>query len=741
MPSVNASAPALSVSPKHRALPRAVKHRDLGWTILALFALLFAALVAYWNWQRVSKTNADAIQMRRSFGMLQQILLSLEDAETGQRGYLLTGSQEYLKPYLRSTANLDSLLEEFSALWPRAYDRDKLAQLALLAHQKMAELKATIDARNSHDPDAALAIIRTDRGKLYMDQARVLVATLERDMRSGMEVKSAAVTERARDAGLISVAVSLTLFLLLTLANARLRKQREMANAANRAKSEFLASMSHELRTPLNAIIGYSEMLAEEAEDSVQAPFVADLKKIQAAGRHLLMLINSVLDLSKIEAGRMDLYLETTSVETLVNDVMLVAQPLAAKNHNSLEADVPPDVGSVHTDQTKVRQTLSNLLSNACKFTENGKITLQVRRQTVNDADSVLFTVTDTGVGMNAEEIDRVFDPFTQADASTSRRFGGTGLGLTLSRRFAQMMGGEITVESWPNAGSAFTLRLPANVADKLAVPGRTSTAVPARPGREVVLVIDDEPAVHDLLKRTLTKHGFHVESAYSGEEGLRLARKLRPVAITLDVMMPGMDGWTVLSALKSDAQVCDIPVLMLTIIDTENVGYALGATDYLTKPVDRERLLSVLARYRGTASSPSALLVEDDEYSRLMMRQALEAEGWKVEDAENGRLALDSIDKNKPGIILLDLMMPQMDGFEFLEQLRGCPDNKNIPVIIVTARELTTEDRVRLNGHVSRVLVKGAFQVQDLLTEVSQLVLTRVRAHAPRRPSSRTGS
>ncbi len=733
--------PAFPRSPGERRTLGRLKQVDLGWTLLALLALGLTAWVGYSNWRRVSETNLEAIQMRSSLGTLRQILLLLDDAETGQRGYLLTGKREYLEPYLTASASIEKQLQKLGAHWPVANDRNKVAQFGRVARSKMAELKLTLDIEESQGAAAAVSIVKTNRGKVYMDQARALSASLEREVSADVDAKSASVTKRARDAGVISVGAALTLFILLTLANFRLRKEREMANAASRAKSEFLASMSHELRTPLNAIIGYSEMLAEEAADEGQAPFVADLGKIQAAGRHLLLLINSVLDLSKIEAGRMDLFLETVPVHSVVDEVVSVVQPLASKGHNTLEVKVAGDVGSMHTDQTKVRQTLYNLLSNACKFTEHGRITLEVHRELVEEADSVVFTVTDTGVGMDAEQIKRIFEPFTQADASTSRRYGGTGLGLTLSRRFAQMLGGEIKVESRPNAGSKFTVRVPANVAGRVLPAERTSVAETRRAGSDVVLVIDDEPAVHDLLTRTLKKHGFGVESARNGEEGLRLARKLRPTAITLDVMMPGMDGWMVLSALKSDPQLCDIPVLMLTIVDTENIGYALGATDYLTKPIDRDRLISLLARYRGSGSSPHALVVEDDENSRLMMRRALEGEGWKVEDAENGRRALECIDRKKPGIILLDLMMPEMDGFEFLEQLRSRPGGKNIPVVVVTAQDLTPEDRARLNGHVSRVLMKGAFQLHDLLAEVGQLVLTRVRAQTPNLPTLPAGS
>ena len=679
--------------------------------------------------------------MRRSLGVLRQVLLSLDDAETGQRGFLLTGSPEYLAPYLKASGSIEGELQQLATNWPVPTDADKVAQFARVARSKMAELKLTIEMYQSEGPAASLSIVKTNRGKIYMDQARALSATLERKLSADVDAKSEGVTGHARDAALISIGAALTLFILLTLANFRLLRQREMANAASRAKSEFLASMSHELRTPLNAIIGYSEMLAEDATDSGQTAFAADLGKIQAAGRHLLLLINSVLDLSKIEAGRMDLFLETTSVHSLVNEVISVVQPLADKRHNKLEVNVANDVGSMHTDQTKVRQTLYNLLSNACKFTENGTVRLAVHRDLIGEVDTVLFTVSDTGVGMSAEEISRIFEPFTQADASTSRRFGGTGLGLTLSRRFAHMLGGEIAVESQPHVGSKFTVRLPANVADNAVAPERTAAITPLRPGADTVLVIDDEPAVHALLTRTLNKHGFNVESARNGEEGLRLARKLRPIAITLDVMMPGMDGWAVLSVLKSDPRLSDIPVLMLTIVDSENVGYALGATDYLTKPIDRDRLLSLMARYRGSGSSPHALVVEDDETSRLMLRRALESDGWKVEDAENGRLALECIERKKPGIILLDLMMPEMDGFEFIDQLRSRPDGKNIPVVVVTARELTPEERIRLNGHVSRILMKGGFQLQDLLAEIGQLVLTRVRAQPYNQPASPAGS
>ncbi|MDQ2799574.1 MAG: PAS domain S-box protein, partial [Armatimonadota bacterium] len=405
-------------------------------------------------------------------------------------------------------------------------------------------------------------------------------------------------------------------------AEEELLRTKDAAEAASRTKSQFLANMSHELRTPMNAILGYSEMLQEEAEDQGLEDFTPDLQKIQSAGKHLLALINDILDLSKIEAGKMELYLEDFDIAGVVGDVAATVQPLIAKKNNSLIVHCPDDAGKMRADLTKVRQSLFNLLSNAAKFTENGEIILDVQR----DGSEWLFIVRDTGIGMTAEQTAGLFEAFSQADASTTRKYGGTGLGLAITRRFCRMMGGDATVESAPGSGSAFTLRLPAVVRQAKTTDGETPAVVysdvsPVTTAGDLVLVIDDDPAARDLMRRFLSKEGFRPETAGSGEEGLRLARSLRPIVITLDVMMPGMDGWAVLQQLKADAETQDIPVIMLTMVDDKNIGFALGATDYLTKPIDRSRLAAVLGRYRCGEDGCGVLLVEDDDTSREMMR------------------------------------------------------------------------------------------------------------------------
>ncbi len=496
---------------------------------------------------------------------------------------------------------------------------------------------------------------------------------------------------------------------------------RQAAEVATQAKSEFLANMSHELRTPLNAIIGYSEMLQEDAQERGDEEVVADLAKINASGRHLVGLINEVLDLSKIEAGRMELYLEVVEVGALLRDVMVTAEPLAEANANALELRGAPDLGTLHTDATKLRQALLNLLGNACKFTTRGTVGLEVDRRPGPGGPWLWFRVTDTGIGMTPEQMGRLFQPFTQADASTTRRYGGTGLGLTISRRFCQLLGGDVDVESEPGRGSRFTIRLPAGGP---ALPAAAPVEEPAAPAAgATVLVIDDDPAVRELLARFLTKEGLRVVTASTGAEGLALAPRLRPVAITLDVMMPGMDGWAVLAALKAHRDVADIPVIMLTIVDNQNLGYALGAADYLMKPVDRERLVAVLRRFQRRGAAPLVLVVDDDAFARRMMRQMLERAGWRVAEADSGETALERLERGTPDLILLDLVMPTMDGFEFVTALRTRPEWRTIPVVVMTAKDVTEDDRRRLNGAVERILQKASSTREELLQIVRGLL------------------
>ena len=377
-------------------------------------------------------------------------------------------------------------------------------------------------------------------------------------------------------------------------AKEELQRAKAAAEAASTAKSAFLASMSHELRTPLNAIIGYGEMVQEEAAEIGAAALIPDLQKIHAAGRHLLGLINDVLDLSKIEAGKMELYLETFDVLTVVEEVANTVRPMIEKNGNKLSVDVPPRAGAMHADMTKVRQSLFNLLSNAAKFTKDGEVSLSVR----GNANEVVFRVSDTGIGITPEQQQKVFEPFIQAEAGISRNFGGTGLGLALTMHFTRFMGGDLSVESEEGKGSTFSIRVPRVVKDPATNKPVTRERAPSAQVKGTVLVIDDDPTARDLVERLLVREGFRAETASSGPEGLEMARRLRPTVITLDVMMPQMDGWTVLETLKNDPELCDIPVVMLTIVDNRNLGFTLGASDYLTKPVERDRLSTVLNKY-----------------------------------------------------------------------------------------------------------------------------------------------
>ncbi|MDX1489041.1 MAG: response regulator, partial [Acidiferrobacterales bacterium] len=447
-------------------------------------------------------------------------------------------------------------------------------------------------------------------------------------------------------------------------------------------------------------------MIEEEAQDLGQEGFLPDLKNINVAGKHLLGLINEILDLSKIEAGKMELFLENFDVSTLVRDVVATVQPLVEKNANTLQVKCASDLGAMHADLTKVRQALFNLLSNACKFTNHGKITLDVVQKPVKGRPWIRFRVSDTGIGMTSEQMGKLFQAFSQADASTTRQFGGTGLGLAISRKFCQMMGGDITVKSIVGKGSSFTIQLPTNVVEHKTPSPPSAEEVPQRPAAvpeesPTVLVIDDDPAVRDLMQRFLSKEGFRMVAAADGKEGLRLAKELRPDAITLDVLMPGMDGWAVLAALKADRVLADIPVIMITIADEKHVGYALGVADFLTKPIDWKRLTSILRKYKPAESSRRVLVVEDDARARKILRTRLEKQGWSAIEAENGRAALDCMAESTPDVILLDLMMPEMDGFQFLDHVRTDERWRSIPIIVITAKDLTAEDRRRLNGYV----------------------------------------
>ena len=607
-----------------------------------------------------------------------------------------------------------------------ASDNDEVGELSSALQSYRGKLLELEDIR------ADQASKRKERDSVIIEKMSHLADQLEGDAKTlilndigKMRELEKQETERGEEA---SVELMLLAFTRMSdevnaLINARtseMEKARDEAIDAKGETSRFFANMSHELRTPLNAILGYGEMLAEDCEDLGYDDLLPDLKKITSAGTHLLSLINNILDISKIESGKMELYITSFEIEDVVDVIKDISAPLVSKNNNAFQCNIQDGIGAMRQDETKLRQCLSNLLSNAAKFTEAGTVTLEVDASLEKEIEMVSFKVIDTGEGMSEEGVGKVFEVYTQAERSTSAKHGGTGLGLPLSREMAQMMGGDITLTSELGVGSVFTLKLPRDCSqDEHEVSDFVLEGIDD--DEKLVVLIDDDVTMHDLIKRTLNKIGLTLVGATDSERGMQMVRETKPKLLLLDVLMPGRDGWSILRECKSDPELKDMPVIMVSQLNQDTLANSLGADDYITKPIDRELFLKTIKNILGDGDTDNnkILIIDDDENTRDLLSRMLKEGGWVPKTAKDGKEGLDQLGED-PALIVLDLEMPRMDGFEFLNQyIETVNEEDRCPILVYSGKDLTDVQKELLENNVEALVRKDEVSMDELSTIV----------------------
>ncbi len=692
---------------------------EVGYVLIGALALTLGTGAIYLNWQQAQRTSLQASQTRQAVGTIRQLLVVLYRGETGQRGYLLTQQQNYLDPYEKAAAQMPEILNYLHLVGEQQPPvRDAVLEIDKLARAKMGELQTAVELVKEGDPGAADLLMRSNFGKQTMDQLVEKLEELEKRVFVSEEQFSTALTEQMRQTAALTVICCVALFALFAIENHRVTNRRRAAEKSSEVKSAFLASMSHELRTPLNVIIGYTQMQQEEALEAGRMNDLVDLQRIESAGKHLLVLINGVLELSKIEAGRLEVSPSEFGVEELVRDVMGLVEPLARKQGNRLVVDVAPEVGRMFSDVTRIKQGLLNLASNAAKFTENGEIRLRVSRVRRQSRDWVEFSVRDTGPGIGRDDLARLFEPFSQLEVKQPKegtKHEGTGLGLAITRRLCRLLGGDVTVESVLGKGSTFAMQLPAEV-----TPGYFASKV-AGPRRRTAVVVVGGPVAVEQMQDELTKHGLDAAVAVNGEAALQRIREERPAVVAVDPSLEGTDVWDVVTRMKADPGAAGIPVVLLS---GRGGDQGLAAEEVLTTPVAGEALAAAILRH-GSGEPSEAILLVGEGVAEL--GAVIEKMGWRALWAGSGEEGLRRFSEERPGMVMVDLLMTGMDGFSFMAELRQRPDGRETPVVAVVDGALTAGDRERLRGLAAATLKTGAFRVTGALERAAMLASRRM--------------
>ena len=724
---------------------------------LALAAAMLAlAGIALASYRTLSTMDESARWVRHTQDVLASLATLQEevvDAETGSRGFLLTGTPAFLAPYEKATRNVEAELPRLRALVSdNAVQARRARQLERIVRRRLDILRANVALYEKGDWPAAIAAVRTGAGRAAMDTVRAQVAAMNAAERQLLGDRRAAQERAVRFAYVvilsgIGLAILVSIAALVAVAHdvrARERITAELGDAlakaqsANRAKSDFLARMSHELRTPLNSVIGFANVLLKNKRATLDEQDKSFVERIQANGRHLLGIINDILDLAKIEAGRMDFSPVSVDIAVLVTECM---REFDWRDGLTGELILPAQLSPVQTDRDKLRQVLVNLISNAAKFTERGRVVVRV----IADLDTsapLRIDVIDSGIGIAKERVDAIFEAFEQAEVTTARRFGGTGLGLAISRSICDRLGHRLTVVSTPGEGATFSVALRPDVPTPMRheLPARGTPVAPADSGvrrmlgivpetaRPSILVIDDSSDSRLLISQFVEDAGYQAFTATSGEQGLQMALEFRPDLITLDLMMPGMDGWDVLRRLKMHPSTADIPVVVVSIVGSEQRGGVVGAMDIVDKPVVREELISALRRNLGKRSA-RVLVVEDDADARTLIQAHLsELPGFEVRTTGDAESALAVLEDFTPDLVLLDLVLPRMGGMELLARLRADDRFVDLPVVVTTSKSLAPGELRELERQTLTVVQKGS-TLGDSLRRVLRGVLREVRA------------